>query len=55
MKLTSKNQKNKPNQTNQKNSKKKKKKKNWGNELNREFTTEESGMSEKHLKNVQSP
>jgi hypothetical protein len=40
-KLTSK----KPNNTIQK----------WGIELNREFTTQESQMAEKHLKNIQHP
>jgi hypothetical protein len=29
--------------------------KNWGTELNKEFSTEEYKMAEKHLKNVQHP
>jgi hypothetical protein len=29
--------------------------KKWGSELNKEFSTEEYGMAEKHLKNVQHP
>jgi hypothetical protein len=27
----------------------------WGTEVNKEFSTEEYGMAEKHLKNVQHP